>query len=85
VAGKGGRRVITLQKCVHMYGNAEMIAVETVPRITGERIIYQENKYDLLIYCKNFCKCHNVPPPSTIIKVKIFLILKNANRVDSGR
>jgi hypothetical protein len=21
-----------------------------------------------LIYCKNFCKCHNVPPPSTTIK-----------------
>jgi hypothetical protein len=20
------------------------------------------------IYCKNFCKCHNVPPPSTTIK-----------------
>jgi hypothetical protein len=24
-----------------------------------------------LIYCKNFCKCHNVPPPSTIIKNKV--------------
>jgi hypothetical protein len=23
-----------------------------------------------LIYCKNFCKCHNVPPPSTIKKLK---------------
>jgi hypothetical protein len=21
-----------------------------------------------LIYCKNFCKCRNVPPPSTAIK-----------------
>jgi hypothetical protein len=21
-----------------------------------------------LIYCKNFCKCHNVLPPSTTIK-----------------
>jgi ferredoxin-like protein FixX len=21
-----------------------------------------------LIYCENFCKCHNVPPPSTTIK-----------------
>jgi hypothetical protein len=21
-----------------------------------------------LIYCKNFCKCHNVAPPSTTIK-----------------
>jgi hypothetical protein len=23
-----------------------------------------------LIHCKNFCKCHNVPPPSTIKKEK---------------
>jgi hypothetical protein len=23
-----------------------------------------------LIYCKNFCKCHNVPLPSTIKKKK---------------
>jgi hypothetical protein len=22
-----------------------------------------------MIYCKNFCKCHNVPP-ATIIKIK---------------
>jgi hypothetical protein len=21
-----------------------------------------------LIHCKNFCKCHNIPPPSTTIK-----------------
>jgi hypothetical protein len=26
-----------------------------------------------LIYCKNFCKCHNVPPLSTTIKKIIFL------------
>jgi hypothetical protein len=23
-----------------------------------------------LIYCKNPCKCHNVPPPSTTVKKK---------------
>jgi hypothetical protein len=23
-----------------------------------------------LIYYKNLCKCHNVPPPSTTIKIK---------------
>jgi hypothetical protein len=23
-----------------------------------------------LIYCKNFCKCHNISPPSTTIKKK---------------
>jgi hypothetical protein len=22
-----------------------------------------------LIHCKNFCKCHNVPPPNTIKKI----------------
>jgi hypothetical protein len=31
----------------------------------GECIIY-------LIHCKNFYKCHNVPPPSTTIKKVIF-------------
>jgi hypothetical protein len=30
-----------------------------------------------LIYCKNFCKCHNVPPPSTTIFFKkIFLLVR---------
>jgi hypothetical protein len=27
-----------------------------------------EFKYDIFIHCKNICKCHNVPPPSTKIK-----------------
>jgi hypothetical protein len=26
--------------------------------------------YDILIHCKNLCKCHNVPPPITPIDVK---------------
>jgi hypothetical protein len=30
-----------------------------------------------LIYCKNFCKCHNVPPPSTTIK-------KSKNKKEKG-
>jgi hypothetical protein len=29
-----------------------------------------------LIHCKNLCKCHNVPPPSTTIKEKNKYILK---------
>jgi hypothetical protein len=33
VAGKGGRRVNMAQKCVHMYVNAKMIPVETIPGI----------------------------------------------------
>jgi hypothetical protein len=49
-----------------------MIHVET---ITGMRLGRDKknggganscNKY--LICCKNFCKCHNVSPPSTAIK-----------------
>jgi hypothetical protein len=27
-------------------------------------------KYDIFGHCKNFCKYHNVPPPSTTIKEK---------------
>jgi hypothetical protein len=30
VEGKGGRKVNIVQKCVHMYVNAKMIAVETI-------------------------------------------------------
>jgi hypothetical protein len=26
-----------------------------------------------MIYCKNFCKCHNVPPPSTAVEKEILL------------
>jgi hypothetical protein len=32
-------------------------------RGVNSRMIY-------LVHCKNLCKCHNVPPPSTIIKGK---------------
>jgi hypothetical protein len=32
-------------------------------------------------YCKNFCKCHNVPPPSTTIKKK-FSIKYLENKLD---
>jgi hypothetical protein len=35
---KGIRKVNMVQKCVHMYVNAKMISVETVPGIRGEGI-----------------------------------------------
>jgi hypothetical protein len=35
VAGKGDRRMNTCKKCVHIYVNAKMILVETVPGIGG--------------------------------------------------
>jgi hypothetical protein len=49
-----------------MYVNVKMRPVETIPRM-GERGM-KENDEEVnsriiyLIYCKNFCKCHNVPP-----------------------
>jgi hypothetical protein len=51
-----------------------MVPVETIPRM-GEGGIKEnggggEFNYDIYwIYCRNFCKCHNIAPPSiTIIK-----------------
>jgi hypothetical protein len=37
-------------------------------------------KYDILIYCKKFCKCHNVPPPRTTIK-KIKITIRTQSLV----
>jgi hypothetical protein len=45
-----------------MCVNGKMIPVETIPGM-GERGI-KENDGGVnssMIYCKNFCKCHNVP------------------------
>jgi hypothetical protein len=56
-----------------MYVNRKMIPDEIIPGMGG----IKENGGGLnssmiyLIYCKNFCKCHNVPQPSTIIKKKL--------------
>jgi hypothetical protein len=39
VIGKGGKRVNTLQKCVHIYVKCvKMISFETIPGIRGEGI-----------------------------------------------
>jgi hypothetical protein len=56
------------QYCIYIYVNGKMRPVKTVPGM-GEGC----NKWDdgggwvnstmiYLIYCKNFCECHNVPP-----------------------
>jgi hypothetical protein len=38
-----------------------------------------------LIYCKNFCKCHNVPPPNTTIKKRLKIQLKKRKYIfDKG-
>jgi hypothetical protein len=60
--GSGRERGRKMNRMQIMY--TKMISVETVPGM-GERanssVIY-------LIYCKNLCKCYNVPPPSTTMK-----------------
>jgi hypothetical protein len=51
-----------------MCVSGKMRAVETIPGMPGGM---KENgggsKFNL-IFCKNFCKCHNTPPTSTTIK-----------------
>jgi hypothetical protein len=45
-----------------MYENGKMRLVETIPGMGGREI--KENDRGVnstIIYCKNFCKCHNVP------------------------
>jgi hypothetical protein len=55
-----------------MYKNGKMRPVETIPGMEGgaiKEMMEGVNSTMLyLIYCKNFCKCHNVLPPSTTIK-----------------
>jgi hypothetical protein len=55
-----------------MYVNGKMMPVETIPGWGEEvkrRMVEGVNLSMIyLIYCKNFCKCHNVPPSSTTIK-----------------
>jgi hypothetical protein len=60
---------------MHVYVNAKMIPVETLPGMGGREMKDSsgggEFKYDIyLIHCKVLCKCYNVPPPSTTIKNK---------------
>jgi hypothetical protein len=52
-----------------MYVNGKMRPVETTAGRVGVGIKEKENggrgvnsSMIYLIYCKNFCKCHNVPP-----------------------
>jgi hypothetical protein len=55
-----------------VYVNGKMIPIEAVPGMEGGRIRKNGGGVNLstifLIYHRNFCKCHNVPPPSTIKK-----------------
>jgi hypothetical protein len=53
-----------------MHVNGKMISVETIPgmRERGKRRMVEGVNSSMIqsICCKNFYKCHNVPPPSTI-------------------
>jgi hypothetical protein len=58
---KGYRRVNMMQISCIMYGNGKMRPVETGEWGRG----IKENDGGMnsnMIYCKNFCKCHNVLP-----------------------
>jgi hypothetical protein len=52
----------------------KMIPIETIPGMGGRdkgKWWKRVNSIMIyLIYCKNFCKCHNVIPSNTIIKKK---------------
>jgi hypothetical protein len=59
-----------------MYENGKMRPVETIPGMGGGRIQENDGRGELsmiyLTYCKNFYKCHNVPPTQHNNKKKFF-------------
>jgi hypothetical protein len=44
-----------------MYDNGKMRPVETILRMRGEGMKGNYGVGESKIYCKYFCKCHNVP------------------------
>jgi hypothetical protein len=71
VGGGRGKMVgggIRCKKYVHMYVNAKMKPIETVPGIRGGEIKESSGGVNssmvYLIHCKNLCKCYNVPYPA---------------------
>jgi hypothetical protein len=63
--GKVVRRGYTRVKilCTQCYENGKMKPVETIPRMGVGRIKENDGGVNsTIIHCKNFCKCHNVPP-----------------------
>jgi hypothetical protein len=45
-----------------LYENGKMRPVETIPGMGGREIKKNDaGANSTTIYCKNFCKCHNVP------------------------
>jgi hypothetical protein len=60
-----------------MYVNGKMIILETILGIVDgglkENGGWGESNTIYVVYCKNFCVCHNVTP-STTIKERVFII-----------
>jgi hypothetical protein len=45
-----------------MYSNGKIINIETIPGIEGGIKENGGGVNSSMIYCKNFCKCHNEHP-----------------------
>jgi hypothetical protein len=79
VAGKEGRRVNTVQiLCTHVC----KCKTDTSPEMgrVKESCGGGESKYGIFgIHCKNFCKCHKIPPSSTSIKKKQVALSSNVS------
>jgi hypothetical protein len=55
-----------------MYENGKMRPVETIPGMQGGGYKGEDGDGEFsMTYCKNICKCHSVPPPSTIKKERM--------------
>jgi hypothetical protein len=77
-----------------MNENGKMRPAETVPGMEGGREDKGESrrgelKYDvvtILVDCKNFCKCHHVPPPTQYYnKRKHYFVMAHSVRGLSSR
>jgi hypothetical protein len=66
-----------------MYVSVKMTPAETIPGMGEEGIKKKgggvNSSMIYLTHCKNFCKCHNIPPPSptkTTTNMEYFSALK---------
>jgi hypothetical protein len=65
------------------------IKIKTIPGIGGKgnkrRMMESVNSSMIyFIYCKNFCKCHNVPPSSKVILKKEKIAKKRQHRPNNS-
>jgi hypothetical protein len=56
---------------VYIYVNGKVRTVETIPGMGREKVKENDGGVNsIMIYCKNFYKCHNVPPAQQFKKCK---------------